>query len=544
MGLAVLCFGLVLAVFERWMAIRSPQLIDLAKRVPSVGAAFSFDYTRDVLTQLSGLATSLGALQHLQTVAGISDKRPTSKQVSAVGAQGFVTVDIDSNIGGIFLRRVDNLVAAYLTTLEEYELALEEEEGEFQSEDDGVEGNEHENTLVEEEDELEDESEFPIDEEESLAEEDDVEDENLLSDPLHDVIDSAWNGGFLTVGSAVNFDLSYEERLKLGAALLASRSDSFLKSIVVRALPLKLQQYLAHETMGHSSFHTEFGSVSGIHHGYTNVTAGDLVSYLDGICPESSVGWDGCSMFGMERESVRNMAENIFAFIDEDFEIQLDFYWAFRGTTLVWSNKASYVEALLEKSEFVNEPLNPLVPVLARAKPRGHAPHNVTFSVGANYKRIQDDVLQMLALLRANVRRETLASIDLLSTPQADELLVELEEGALELSQRAQSQSFEVSWNSARDRLQTSLWILPSPVFFENEAAFTADSTNQLFNTIKRLLVANSTVARVTMVPFDNVTTSNLEQWQLVESVLSPHAIAPLVQRRMRALNKGARGIF
>lgn len=532
----VACCALFVSVvvIERVAEVRSPSLDVLAHRAPSVGLSMSFSYPRTVLNYLNGLAKDLGVLPHFQTLVGISERTPLSKMTSKMGAQGFVTLDIDSNIGGIFLRRVDNLVVAYMTALEEYETNLEEDSSE---EGEEVEPYEFEEPQYDAQAEI-----TPEEEEES-----EVVEENLLSDPLNDVIESAWNGGFLTVGSAVKFDLSYLEKLRLTAGSLFSRNDAVLKKVLIRSLPFKLQQYLATETLGLADFHTEHGSNSGVNHGTINLSAPDIEALFEGLCPENSVGWDGCSMFGLDREYSRTLFANVLYFVDEDFEIQLDFFWALRGSTLVWSNKAAWVEATLGNENYnPGERNNPLASVdnkhsLFVASPSAEN-ESVRFSVGADYKRLQDDLLQMLALLRANIRRESLGSIDLLSTPKADEWLNSVEDYAVALPENSAAQCFEVILSNKT--LTSSLW---SKVSFEDEKEekkFATESTNQLFSIIKRMLVAKSALSKSTMIPFDEVQTAKAEDWHMVETSLSTSAISPLVQRRMRAINKDSRGIF
>lgn len=523
-----------LLAVERFVTWRIPTIAEIAQSSPPAMFTTSFQYSQKVSSEIADIAKELDASAHFRTVFNLNEKNRERFAFRPVGVTGFFSLDVDSSLSGLVLRRLDKLIGNYWNVLNETR-EIEEET---------AARNEYE--IFEYED-----SPQPIEPEESDAgleseTEEVIAEEFDLSHPLHDFLDTFWNAGFVSLNLAANLDLEYMERLKLGGGMLLTKNDTFLKSLLIRTLPMKLQQYVLHQTLGHTSFHTESRSDGGVHQGTISLSAKDFTEILDAACPGSAVAWDACSLFALNRSQIRVWTNSLFELVSEEFQIKLNFYWAVKGSTVFLSNKLIWVEdQMKEKNSSVTD-LTSLTPAFEESflEFKSPLPEAPTLSVGMNMGRIQDAGLQLLAILRSNIRKETLANSELLGTPHVDEQLAKLEDTLLELQTLGDVATLCTQWQ--KDVIASSLWLAT-----ENgrsvgirETLYEEQLSQLLQKAMKWSFFAAGLPTLGSKMPTSPIKVVKHRGWTGIVTTIAPSSVAPLVQRKTSAAQEFPAGIY
>lgn len=522
-----------LVCLERLVAWRTPSLELIGHRVHEADVSLTFEYNGSIQNDLHKIASEFGVSQFVDDWLGhLTPTTASHTFENGIGASGFLFAGLHPQNGVLIIKRFDQFLDSYLKGLDLIE--------EFEGDEDLYE---RENT--EESDE-------------KIAGDDEYELESTVAIPLQQAVEALWNSGFLNVGGAIELDVNFVDRLRLGTSFLLARDEAFLRTLAVDSMPLKIQQDFVEDIFDRSTFRVDKEKKSGIYFGNLDIDSEALETLFETFCPDTSNGFDACSYLSPNaRETLQQHMTTLIELLNDEFEATLHFYWSLQGKTLVFANRSSVLKAMIGKSDrkaaTSDTPL--IAPVLASFKKtafRNTTTENIVaapkgpkstmhglVSGGANLSRLQDNILTLFAMLRMEQRRQTLRNQDLLFTPDTENALSAFEETILNLSGQFKKVSFAAG--IFENAIVPMLWSLPNSQIKLSDAKI--NSENLLGQAMGRLLYPQSKNISRKLVPLDHVNSMVQENDDLIftRATISTKQISPIVQKRFRNLPRPSR---
>lgn len=531
LSLFALCL-VVLVCLERLIAWRTPTLELLGDRVREADVSLTFEYNDSIQRHLHQIATEFGISQFVDDWLGhLTPATEPNALEKGIGASGFLFAGLQPQNGVLMIKRFDHFLDSYLIGLDQ----IEEVEGD-------------DDTYQQENAE---ESEIPDDD-------DEYEMESTVAIPLQQAVEALWNSGFLNVGGAIELDVNFVDRLRLGASFLLARDEAFLRSLAVHSMPLKIQQSFVENIFDRSTFRVDKEKQSGIYFGNLDIDGEALETLFETLCPEDSNGFDACSYLSpTDRATLQQHMATLVELLNDEFEATLHFYWSLQGKTLVFANRSSVLKAMIGKSDAKttssDTPLiEPILNSFHETEFRNLVAENATLaseraessiqglvSGGANLSRLQDNILTMFAMLRMEQRRQTLRNQDLLSTPKTEDALSTFEESILNLSGQFKKVTFAAG--IFENTIVPMLWTQPNSQIGISDAKTNAE--NLLGSSLGRLLYPQSKNISRSLIPMEHVESTERENDDLVftRATISTKQISPIVQKRFRNLPNPSR---
>lgn len=355
----------------------------------------------------------------------------------ARGMQGFVTVDIDKSRALDFVKALNEIVVVSSEAFDVWE-------------DEGAEENE---TLPDSSDETWDAPESLESPEvgggvavgpEPLEDEPETSDATSLESPfdapVKRLIEEVWNAGLLRMGGVAIPELSFAERI--GFTFFAEsgeRAHANLTDLFLDAAPSRLQHHLLSEVLRLAVLEIDRNERTGIVKGLLQLDAFDVDLLADSLCSAEERSWDACGLLNLDRPKWREQAAQALGLLGDDFRVQLHFYWALRGSAVIWSNDESYVARLLGPPPPAAVPKveeRPFNEVLTQVVP-GVPASDFRFAITSQTHRLQDALLTILASARLAEPGdgEDLSLPDVLHSPETEMAETALEEQLVRLNE-------------------------------------------------------------------------------------------------------------
>lgn len=324
-SLIFITFAVVLALYQN-LKSETPQLSNLAQRVGKPTFAVAFNYSTNTDRQLYQFSKNIGLENNPRT------QQPVPP-LGEIGARGFFIVDLQPQYSNKTFNTLDNILNDLLTS------------SEFSDENEFFDPNPAGN-------QINDEIYFPNNN--PNIENQNEPEGSPFAKPFASLIEELWNGNTLLIGGATQLQLSLKDSILL--AIEPNFKKSFhlssdtLKNLVLKNIPLSIQNFLSYHAMEISTEFLEHDSKNQINHSQIVISINDPIEFLNSICSQKINPWDFCGRFSIQRNKFRKNVENILSLLNNNFNIKLDIYWTIKGYSFIFSNQKSFVDKITNKT--------------------------------------------------------------------------------------------------------------------------------------------------------------------------------------------------
>lgn len=506
------CIVIALLSFASIVKLRTPSLAQLSSNIQKNDLFFSFRYDESIQHQLFQFFDKMGILQFVDTWIGHVSPE-ASKKDKGYGAEGFLAIGIQQQQGVLAIRRCDQFLTSYFSHLD----LLED-----------VDENSEDSSDTLSSDELDD------DEEDTFS---------AVSAPFQQALETIWNGGFLNISGAIRLNLNFLESLQFATTSLIHNDEAFLKNAVLQSLSLPLQKTVAAALFDRSQFRIDKDKVNGFYFGSFSLDTEALDALSENLCNGSANISDVCRYLANDDYNIlQQHLAALSALLGPDFEAQLHFYWAVKGSAFIFSNRSSSLKTLLDndfsakKSLLVPDSIvtNPQDSFLDHSEKTAFEPLPPNMiSAAFNLEHIKDSMLTLLALLRTEVRKKHLLSTRFISAQDLLTLFNNFEEYALDLTNEAQKIGFGLTFTP--QKIIPLQWLQPAKQL-DSESIKVLE--NNFIVKVGEFLFPNSKKIARSLIPVDSILSQQDDGWFMTKATLLSRELSPIFQKRLREVRR------
>lgn len=355
-----------------------------------------------------------------------------------------------------------------------------------------------------------------------------------FSSPVSNILEEAWNGKALTIGSVVQFQPSFLNYLifffKTGKERLFDKSGHGFNQLIVENTPTYFQKLLNKYFIQINNIHSDYDPNQSLYKTTLDFFVSDPESFLDSICSEKMDPLDFCGRFLFDRKKIRhNIRSTLFLFHDE-FHLKLNVYWKIQGGSLIFSNKKEFINQIFDQvpskrgenilSNVSSSGDDFLLPEQDDSK---YARISFLFDM----VQIQNKTIDFFERLKNQSRFIS----DLTSSPIGEDSFQKIQEQINQLTGYSEKESVTLSYNGEKLISEVRLYSPSSDLFTRDGKEISPEILNSLrMWTAKSVSLGNYSLLRG-LFPIPKPVVTRNGKWAIVRSEVLLKSIEPYFKR-------------
>lgn len=357
-----------------------------------------------------------------------------------------------------------------------------------------------------------------------------------FSSPVSNILEEAWNGKALTIGSVIQFQPSFLNYLifffKTGKERILDKSGRGLNQLIVQNTPVYFQNLLSKYFVQINAISSDYDSDQSFYKTTLDFFVSNPKNFLDSICSEKMDPLDFCGRFLFDRKKIRyNINSTLFLFHDE-FHLKLNVYWKIQGGSLIFSNKKEFITQIFDQDPSKK---NPSENILAKVSSSGDdflLPEQddskyARVSFLFDMIQIQNKTIDFFERLKDQSRFVS----DLTSSPIGEDSFQKIQEQINQLTGYSEKESVTLSSNGEKLISEVRLYSPSSDLFTRDGKEISPEILNSLrMWTAKSVSLGNYSLLRG-LFPIPKPVVTRNGKWTIVRSEVLLKSIEPYFKR-------------
>lgn len=507
---ALITVALVLTAIYFLFHLKSetPALSEIAQKVGQPTFAMAFNYTVDTDKQLYLFSKNIGL-----------ENNPRTQQIvppiGELGAKGFFIFDVHPKNSDKAIIALDNILNDFLASSETFE------DNEFF--DPEPLGNEIRDEILPHND-------LQAANNEELVSE--IE-ENPFSKPLTHLIEELWNGNTILVGGVTQLQLSLKDSFIISLEPVIKKivnlSSDTLKNIVIKNIPVSVQNFLNNHAVELSSESLEYDELNKVNHSQIILSINDPLEFLNSFCSQKNNPWDFCGRFNFQRNNFRKNLEGFLSLLSDDFKIKLDIYWSISGHSIIYSNQKQFILNTLN-----NKVDNNLKNILTTVSSSG-ADFLLPTDSSKKYSSISflSDMIQSqnkLLDLVERIRKKSSVLSDYFSSPNGEIIFRNIEKNINTITSYSESASLTLDTDGEKLISKIRLYSPVGDLFIKQGKELNPDVLNTIKIFITKTISFGNFLLPRGLIPMPGPYILRNGKWVIIQSEIPVKTIAPYLE--------------
>ena len=487
----------------------TPTLSHIAQKVGKPTFAVAFNYTVNTDRQLYQFSKNIGLENNPRT------QQPVPP-IGEIGARGFFILDIYPQFSEKIITSLDNILNDFLSTSESLD------ENEFF--DPTPTGNQSNDEILN------------INDIEALNHNEDKvieSDGSPFAKPLTSLIEEIWNGKTFLIGGATQLQLSIKDSILLAIEPNIKKSlhlsSDTLKSLVLKNVPLSIQNFLGNHAIELSIESLEFDEENKINHSQVILSISDPIEFLNSICSQKINPWDFCGRFSFQRNNFRKNLESVLSLLNNNFNIKLDMYWSIKGQTFIFSNQKNFVSIISSDKKENN--LNNILTTVSSSGADFLLPTDSLknfSSISFLFDMIQTQ--NKLIDFSDRIRKKSSVLSDYFSSPAGDIMFSEIEKTINTLTSYSENASLTLDTDGDKLIPKIRLYAPTGDLFIKQGKEVNPEALNTIKIFITKAVSFGNFLLPRGLIPLPGPYIQKNGKWVIIQSEINVKSIAPYLE--------------